>query len=200
MKQILLTLSLSQLQIADPLLKNLLAKFQHAALHDTLTGLPNRLLLKDRLQTGIKKAKRSNKILAVLFIDLDKFKSINDNHGHKTGDLVLKQAASRIQNLLRDSDTVARIGGDEFVVVLEDLKETADAEKVARLIVKKLNEPFLVGKSRLINSCSIGMDVYPRTTTATSLMKNADSALYAAKATGRNCYKMYGETVVEKKP
>jgi diguanylate cyclase (GGDEF)-like protein len=162
------------------------------AYYDTLTDIPNRKLLSDRLQQAISIAKRDEKRLAVMFIDLDKFKPINDELGHYVGDLLLKEVTKRMQDCVRESDTVARIGGDEFIVLLPNIEAVQDAMLVAEKIRHSLNQPFmLVGQSLNISS-STGIAVYPEHgKDEIQLVKNADTAMYIAKVGGRNDVRLY---------
>ena len=167
--------------------KNAEGKIRHLAHYDPLTDLPNRTLFSDRLQQALVAAKRDKEHLALMFVDLDKFKPINDEFGHHVGDLLLKEAAKRMQDCVRESDTVARIGGDEFIVLLPVIEAEQDAILVAEKIREALNRPFvLVGNSLNISS-SAGIAVYPEHgKDETQLVKNADVAMYHAKEGGRN--------------
>lgn len=167
-------------------------RIQHLAHYDPLTDLPNRTLFTDRLQQALAIAKRDKAHLALMFIDLDKFKPINDTLGHDVGDLVLKEVAQRIQNCLRESDTVARIGGDEFIVLLPVIETEQGALGVAEKIRHLLNQPIeLAGRSLDISS-STGVAIYPvHGIDEKQLIKNADTAMYYAKAGGRNNVKIY---------
>lgn len=168
------------------------ARIRHLAHHDALTGLPNRLLLQDRLEQAIRQAQRNNEYAAVLFFDLDRFKLINDTLGHEIGDGLLRLVAQRCQQAVRETDTVARQGGDEFVVVLPNLKDPQDAGLIARKILAAITQPCHLGIHELTVTCSIGIAVYPEDGTSGSiLLRNADAAMYRAKASGRNCYQFY---------
>ncbi|MDD5329801.1 MAG: EAL domain-containing protein [Sulfuricella sp.] len=162
------------------------------AQHDMLTGLPNRAMLTEHLHQALAHASRHERRVAVLFIDLDRFKNINDALGHDTGDILLKSAAARLLGSVRESDTVARLGGDEFVVVLPDADGERDATAVAHKILDALSNPFeLTGKEFNISG-SIGISLYPEDgSDSTSLVKNADTAMYNAKGSGRNTYRFY---------
>lgn len=165
---------------------------QHLAHYDQLTDLPNRTLYADRLQQALVSAKRDKTKLAVMFIDLDKFKPINDTLGHNVGDLVLKEVAKRMQSCLRESDTVARIGGDEFVVLLPQIEVEQDAMNVAEKIRCALNLPIEAMGQRLEISSSTGVAIYPEHgVEEKALMKNADTAMYYAKTGGRNNVRIY---------
>jgi len=162
-------------------------RIQRVAHHDSLTGLPNRLLLNDRLDQAISLARRDSRQFALLYLDLDKFKPVNDTLGHAAGDQLLKEVAARIRHLLRESDTLARVGGDEFIVILPDIAGRAVAETVVRKIVSALAAPFLLGdpKHSIEIGASIGIAVYPADGNgADALVKAADNAMYSAKQTG----------------
>jgi diguanylate cyclase (GGDEF)-like protein/PAS domain S-box-containing protein len=165
---------------------------QHMAQYDALTHLPNRALFNDRLRQAIAAAQRNKARLALMFIDLDKFKPVNDTYGHGVGDLLLKEVALRIQDCLRESDTAARIGGDEFVVLLPAIETHQDVSKVGQKILHALNQPFALAGHTLEISGSIGVAVYPQHGKDEKLLvKSADIAMYHAKKNGRNNVKMY---------
>ncbi len=159
----------------------------HLAMHDNLTKLPNRILLEDRLHQATENAKRDNSRFSVLFLDLDGFKSVNDSFGHFIGDLLLIEVAERIRDCLRACDTIARIGGDEFVLLL-DADEPASAATVADKLVTTIRQPFMIGDLELRVSASIGIAFYPGSDEHRDLLKDADAAMYHAKDMGRNCY------------
>ncbi len=163
------------------------------AFYDTLTGLPNRNLLKDRLERTVVTARRQSTIFALLYVDLDGFKAVNDGFGHAAGDEVLAQAARRLENAVRESDTVGRLGGDEFVVLQTHLHDPSGALVLADRLIRALNEPYVNASGELLPAigASIGISVYPaHGTTADEVLTNADAALYAAKngGRGRACY------------
>lgn len=159
---------------------------------DTLTDLPNRNMFRDRLNQEMKKSDREVSPLALLLIDLDKFKEVNDTLGHAVGDLLLQEAAQRIRSCVRESDTLARLGGDEFTVVLSGISETGNIEDVAQKIVGKLAEPFRLGSEMAYVSASIGITLYPDDAKdIDALMKNADQAMYVAKNKGRNRFSYF---------
>jgi len=165
---------------------------QHMAQYDALTHLPNRALFSDRLQQAITAAERNSTRLALMFIDLDRFKPVNDTFGHAVGDLLLKDVALRIQDCLRESDTVARIGGDEFVVLLPVIESEQDAGKVGKKILDALKQPFELAGHTLKIGSSIGVAVYPDHGSEEKLLvRSADIAMYHAKNNGRNNVKMY---------
>jgi diguanylate cyclase (GGDEF)-like protein/PAS domain S-box-containing protein len=152
---------------------------------DALTGLPNRRMLRDRLDHEIKKAQRSSESLALLFIDLDRFKEINDTLGHHVGDELLIEASRRLECCVRESDTIGRLGGDEFTVLVGQLHSTLDVERLANAIIEKLAEPYQLGDELVTSSASIGIAVYPDDATQSAqLLQYADQAMYAAKGQG----------------
>jgi diguanylate cyclase (GGDEF)-like protein/PAS domain S-box-containing protein len=154
---------------------------------DSLTSLPNRQMFYDRLDQDIKKASRAIKPLALMFLDLDQFKEINDTLGHDKGDLLLREVACRLAGCIRETDTVARLGGDEFTIILNELDGSSSADRVAQDILQKIATPFQLGDEIVYISASIGITFYPEdATTVESLLKNADQAMYAAKNQGRN--------------
>ena len=164
----------------------------HQANYDALTALPNRNMFQDRLSQELKKARRDGLFLALLFIDLDQFKEINDRFGHEMGDALLVEAASRIAACVRASDTLARLGGDEFVVILPGLDNVTSAERVAQQIIATLNRPFLLGGASGSVSASIGIALHPSDAgDPEHLLRNADQAMYAAKNGGRNRYSYF---------
>jgi diguanylate cyclase (GGDEF)-like protein/PAS domain S-box-containing protein len=164
--------------------------------YDHLTQLPNRRLFRDRLEQSIKLAHRSNDSLALLFIDLDRFKAINDTLGHDTGDKLLIEAAERINQCVRETDTVARMGGDEFTVILSQISDVSYAGKVAASIIQKLTEPFKIDGAELNVSASIGVAFYPEDgDNSEQLLKNADIAMYAAKNSGRGRFNTFEASI-----
>ena len=172
------------------------ARIHHMAYHDSLTGLPNRALLADRLDRAMLSAQRTDRGLAVMFIDLDRFKTINDSLGHMTGDALLKEVANRLCGAVRASDTVARLGGDEFVVLLPGIRNTDESSTVAQKIIDALAAPFPLEGRMLHISPSIGICMYPDDgNDVATLMRNADAAMYHAKAAGRNNYQYFTQTM-----
>ena len=160
---------------------------QRIAHHDSLTGLPNRLLFNDRLAQSIRLARRDKRGFALLFLDLNKFKQVNDTLGHDAGDELLQQVAARIRGQLRDSDTLARVGGDEFTVILPDVATLEDAETVARKIVAALSAPIRLERhERSVEiGVSVGVALYPSDAAdADALISAADAAMYSAKQAG----------------
>ena len=169
-------------------------ELEHRAFHDALPGLPNRLMLRDRLSQAIARAERHRSVLAVLFIDLDRFKAINDTLGHQIGDAVLQSVASRITDQLRKSDTVAREGGDEFLVLLEDVGSVQNAALVAAKLLHSLDQPYVIGSHSLHCSGSIGVAMYPDDgASAGELIKHADAAMFDSKGEGRNQVHFFSE-------
>ncbi|MEE2733322.1 MAG: EAL domain-containing protein [Pseudomonadota bacterium] len=165
---------------------------EHIAHHDGLTGLPNRTLMQDRLQTSLLRMKRQGGGLAVLVLDLDRFKRINDTLGHLAGDQLLKTVAKRLLQSVRESDTVCRMGGDEFVVLLPDIQTVSDVERVCRKILELVAKPITVGLNNLVVTPSIGFSLYPEHgDSSETLLKHADMAMYHAKQSGRSGYKAF---------
>ncbi len=171
---------------------------QYLANHDSLTNLANRTLLNDRLTHSIKQAERNHKKLAMLFIDLDYFKEVNDSLGHNVGDKVIQAVANRLRLLVRASDTLARLGGDEFTILIEDLTEEQNASHLADRIISGLRQSITVNHHQLHLGCSIGISIYPDNgMTPTDLLKNADAAMYRAKNLGRNNFQYYSREMTE---
>jgi diguanylate cyclase (GGDEF)-like protein/PAS domain S-box-containing protein len=172
-------------------------ELRYLANYDTLTGLPNRTLLGERLAHAVIRARRQTTKIAVLFLDLDRFKHVNDSMGHAMGDRLLKAAGARLRLTVRDTDTVARLGGDEFTVVLEDIHTVTQAERVAQKILESFSQPLeLDGRQDVVISPSIGIALYPdHGQVPTDLLKFADTAMYQAKDRGRNTYQVYAETM-----
>jgi diguanylate cyclase len=168
------------------------AALQHQATHDALTGLPNRLLFIDRLGREIAHAERDGHIFAVLVVDLDRFKVINDTLGHGPGDLLLIEIARRLSSAIRSADTVARTGGDEFLLLLTDIREAADAAVIAAKIISELDKPVSISGTEAHTSASIGISVYPADgSDSDTLVAHADEAMYFAKQTGRNSFQFF---------
>jgi diguanylate cyclase (GGDEF)-like protein/PAS domain S-box-containing protein len=172
-------------------------RIHQLAYYDSLTGLPNRSLLVDRLSQALSQAKRFSRSLAILFLDLDDFKRINDTLGHHAGDELLRQAGRRLVGCVRTGDTISRQGGDEFVIVLAEIGQPADADRAAEKVVRAMETPFEVAGQALTVTVSIGISVYPinGTDDVHELMKKADIAMYAAKRAGRNRYEFYAPAV-----
>lgn len=167
-------------------------KIEFLALHDVLTGLPNRNLFINRLEVSVERAKRNNHMIALMFIDLDGFKAVNDTYGHKTGDNVLIETSKRIVKCHRKIDTTARIGGDEFVTILEDIKDKKSIEVIAKRIISALNKKFISDGSECYIGCSIGISMCPNDTEDIDiLIKKADIAMYNVKNTVKNNYCFY---------
>ncbi|MCX5724695.1 MAG: diguanylate cyclase [Nitrospirae bacterium] len=162
------------------------------ATHDALTGLPNRRLLQDRIAQSLAHARRNKNKLAVLFLDLDHFKTINDSLGHDAGDLLLKCVSTKLTAAVRGEDTVARQGGDEFIILLTDINEAKDAEAVAQKILNELLEPVTINDQELQIGASIGIALFPSDgNDSTTLLKHSDAAMYRAKQSGRNKHQFY---------
>jgi len=164
------------------------AQLERAAQYDGLTGLPNRNLLGDRLEQALARARRNRQLISLFYLDLDRFKDINDARGHAAGDALLKAFAERLNACVRETDTVARLGGDEFVILLEDVREDGDARAVADKIIDAMRREFHVDSKALRVTTSIGVAFTRGDTTSEDLMKQADAALYEAKGAGRNRY------------
>jgi len=166
------------------------------AMHDALTGLPNRLMFNERLARAIAQARRYSRSLAVLFVDLDRFKVINDTLGHEAGDSLLKEAAQRLTDNLRAEDSVARLGGDEFVVLLSEVADPLYVGAVSRKLIDALAAPFTIGGREYCITASIGVSAFPEDgTDPATLLKNADIAMYRAKERGKNCFEFYSAQI-----
>jgi diguanylate cyclase (GGDEF)-like protein/PAS domain S-box-containing protein len=171
-------------------------RIRHMAHHDSLTGLPNRALLHDRIGQAIVQAQRNPRVFALLFIDLDRFKTVNDSLGHQVGDRLLQTVAERLMACTRGSDTIARIGGDEFVVVLSDLNQPEDARHVAQKVLDTLSAPVLIDTHELRVTPSVGICAYPYDgEDVETLMRNADTAMYHAKQMGRNNFQFFTQAM-----
>ncbi|HZF71651.1 sensor domain-containing protein, partial [Sulfuricurvum sp.] len=167
-------------------------QLRYQATHDALTRLPNRILFQDRLQMAIKKNHRKKEKIAVLFVDLDHFKQINDSLGHHVGDKLLIHVAKRLQSILRESDTIARMGGDEFNILLDEISDPEILIDISEKLIHAFKEPFSIDQHRLYTTLSIGISIYPEDgKTPETLLKNADTAMYRAKNEGRNTYQFY---------
>lgn len=168
------------------------AFLSHRALHDPLTGLPNRVLLLDRLEGALARLRRHSSFLAVLYLDLDRFKTVNDNLGHEIGDRLLHEVARRLQDTLRPSDSVARLGGDEFAAILPDLHDLGEATQIAERLLAAVSEPVDLGEGELVTTVSIGIaDGGDGSTSAAELLRRADFAMYTAKDRGRARVEVY---------
>jgi diguanylate cyclase (GGDEF)-like protein/PAS domain S-box-containing protein len=176
-------------------------RIRQLAYYDALTGLPNRRLFKERLDQALLQALRQERTVAVMFLDLDHFKQINDTHGHDVGDALLKIIADRLAACVRGGDTVARQGGDEFVVVLAEISQPDDAARVAEKLAAGVAQPLAIGALTLAPTASIGIALYPtHGRDATTLMRHADAALYAVKAAGRNGWRIHAPATVPPEP
>jgi diguanylate cyclase (GGDEF)-like protein/PAS domain S-box-containing protein len=166
------------------------------AFFDVLTGLPNRALFNDRLRQELAKAHRHNQLLTIMFLDLDRFKVINDTFGHNTGDLFLQAVSERLKCIVREGDTVSRLGGDEFILLFPDIKNIEDATAIAKKIIEKLSEVFILSDKELYITASIGISFFPQNgNDVETLVKHADTAMYYAKGEGRNNYQFYTPTI-----
>lgn len=168
----------------------------HQAHYDHLTNLPNRHLLQNRLEEAMERADRSKLPVGLLFIDLDNFKHVNDTSGHSTGDLLLNEAAKRVARCVRHDDTVARFGGDEFMVVMSDIRDVDVLERTCEKILNELQQPFLINRDTFFISASIGVTLYPNDGGAfEELLSHADQAMYEAKKMGKNCFQFFTESI-----
>jgi diguanylate cyclase (GGDEF)-like protein len=167
-------------------------KLSQLANYDSLTGLANRLLFRERLDRALIRADRSKALVALLVIDLDRFKNVNDSLGHDAGDQLLVSVANRLKKCTREGDTIARLGGDEFTIIMEDLKNIDDVVKIADKVLNFMKKEFDINSHEIFVTPSIGITIYPiDDTNASHLFINADSAMYEAKESGRNCYRFY---------
>jgi diguanylate cyclase (GGDEF)-like protein/PAS domain S-box-containing protein len=175
--------------------KRMEEQIRHMAQHDTLTGLPNRNLLQDRYQQCFYRAEREHRQFAILMMDLDGFKTVNDTLGHDMGDVLLQQVANRLEQCIRKIDTLCRLGGDEFIMLLGELHQREDATRVAETVLRTLNQPFILEQDRVARiGVSIGISLYPTNgATLDDLLKSADIAMYRAKKNGRNRYEFFAE-------
>jgi diguanylate cyclase (GGDEF)-like protein len=175
-------------------LSNANQHLQFLATHDNLTGLPNRFLFFDRLDQAIKKSRRQKHRFALLFIDLDDFKNVNDSFGHVTGDKVLQKVAGYLDNTVRDSDTVARLAGDEFTIILDNVRSIADVETIAQKTLKAVSQPIETEQATIVMTVSIGISVFPEHgEDAEILLRKADTAMYSIKDGEKNSYSLYEE-------
>ncbi len=183
---------LAQIENRDQELRNKQNRLDYLAHHDTLTNLPNRLLFQDRLHHAITKARRMQQTIALFFLDLDRFKNINDSLGHDVGDQILQEVAKRLTSIVRESDTLARLGGDEFVITLEQNAESSKIIIAAQKILQTLSTAFHIDANELYITTSIGISLYPDNgLTSEALMKTADMAMYRAKEKGRNNFQFF---------
>ena len=165
---------------------------KHLAMHDAVTGLPSRLLFMERLEHAVVQAQRHGRRLALMFIDLDRFKIVNDTLGHEAGDMLLKGVSGRLKLRLRESDTVARLGGDEFVMLLEEIASKENALSIGQKLIGELCEPYPISGQEVTVTASIGVSTYPEDgADAATLLRHADAAMYRAKAKGRNVCELY---------
>ncbi len=178
--------------------KKLTEYVNHLAHHDQLTGLPNRVLLDDRMRQAIQRAKRNRHKVAVFMVDIDHFKRINDSLGHSAGDALLDAVAKKLCSAVRQTDTVARMGGDEFVIVMPEFRDQKDAERCAEAIIQKVATPVVLGNREVNVTVSVGLCIFPDCARdADSLLKNADAAMYEAKEGGRNSFHVFNEGMIE---
>jgi diguanylate cyclase (GGDEF)-like protein len=178
---------------AEQVLEASVLHLRHRSQHDPLTGLPNRLLFEERLELALAGAERYERKVAVLFIDLDGFKAINDAHGHSCGDVVLKEVAQRLHDALRTSDTLARMHGDEFVVLLPDVGGRDAIASLTTTLLAEMTRPVVIGDATARVTASIGVSLFPKNARhAHGLMNAADAAMYHAKASGKNTVRFFG--------
>lgn len=164
------------------------------AYFDMLTNLPNRFLLNDRLSQAICQARRYHQQTALVYVDLDGFKKVNDNHGHTVGDIMLQKCARRMQDCLRENDTVARLGGDEFLLILTGIRDKADIPKIVDKVRIALAAPYIINSLRINSSASMGTAIYPLDgVDPEALLNQADQAMYSAKQLGGNAHCFYAE-------
>jgi len=172
--------------------KDFEVKLEHLANHDPLTGLPNRLLFMDRLSHAMEISKRSQSKTALIFIDIDGFKPVNDTHGHNVGDVLLQKIASRLQSCVRTSDTVARVGGDEFVMIIENIADIDRAMKIAEKALLLMRKTFIIDDLECQVGASLGLSIFPDDSVdLDELTRQADAAMYHAKKSGRNRISIY---------
>jgi diguanylate cyclase (GGDEF)-like protein len=187
-----LRLALARLEAENENIRRSHARIDALAHHDALTGLPNRLLARDRLEQAVALARRASGAVALLFLDLDNFKAVNDSLGHAAGDRLLCEVAARLREVLRASDTVSRLGGDEFLVVIGGVEDKESIAAAALKIIGRLSEPFQVDATEISPTCSVGIAVYPADgEDFDTLLRHADLAMYRAKDTGRNAFRFY---------
>ena len=180
------------LKLMEQELKTAKAEAELLATHDFLTGLPNRVLLQDRITQALALAKRQQSMLAVLSLDIDDFKKVNDTYGHREGDRLLVEIASRMKGTLRDEDTVARFGGDEFIALIPEISSESQMKIVADRLLAAMKQPLRLGSETTTPACSMGIALYPaHGATPDALVNNSDRALYAAKRRGKNCYAFF---------
>lgn len=183
---------ISERKLAENALREQQSRLNYMAFHDALTALPNRSLFYDRIYHGLARARRSNTKVALMLLDIDRFKIVNDSLGHDAGDMLLKAIAMRLNECVRDMDTVARLGGDEFVVVLEGIHNVEDVSSVAAKLLTSLSRPLEISSHDISTTVSIGVSIFPDDGSDTDeLLKNADIAMYKAKEAGKNNYQFY---------
>lgn len=174
-------------------------KLRHMATHDALTGLPNKTMIGDRLTHAIEQAERNMQQIAVLFLDLNNFKHINDSLGHPVGDALLRSVADTLKDCVRKGDTIGRFGGDEFIIIMEGIKDTKDINFIAQQVLEKISQPFQAAGHEISTSTSIGISVFPHDAIdADTLLKNADAAMYRAKKRGGSQFQFFTQDMTEK--
>jgi len=187
-----------QLSVQNEQLEETMRSMKHLAYHDVLTGLPNRRLFEERVATSFMRAKRNDEMVSVMFLDIDRFKYINDHYGHRAGDALLQDVATRLGSCLHESGTVSRQGGDEFTILLEGIRQPRDVVDMVNGIFDSMKEPFTLEGQEIHITSSIGIAVYPNDgTDLETLMKHADNAMYRAKESGRNRFQFYASGMNE---
>lgn len=173
-------------------------KLSHISMHDPLTQLPNRRLLMDRIEQAIQRKSRSEEMFGVFFIDLDHFKDVNDLFGHINGDKLLIEVAKRMKKVIRKGDTLSRLGGDEFILIIENGTNSVYFSKIAKKIQQLFEEPFSINEEKIMSTCSIGISLFPQDgDNAELLLRNADAAMYAAKSGGRNQFQFFTQAMIQ---
>jgi diguanylate cyclase (GGDEF)-like protein len=186
----------AEIEASRELIRQSEARYKSLALYNSLTGLPSRVLFQEHLTRAIAYAEKEHRLVALLFIDLDWFKTVNDHGGHESGDIVLTETGQRLVSCVRDEGIVARIGGDEFVVMLEGLAERQAAVRMAERILAVMGNPFRVKGQSIVVGASIGISIYPfHGENIDTLLKNADAAMYGVKRRGRNGWGYYNNRV-----
>jgi diguanylate cyclase (GGDEF)-like protein len=181
----------TRLKRLEGALRNEKVRAEHLATHDFLTGLPNRVLLVDRILQALALARRHHLMVGVLCLDIDDFKKVNDTYGHAAGDRLITEMASRMRKSLRETDTVTRLGGDEFLLLAPAITSIAQVETITRHVLDEARHPLRIGEATLSPTASVGIALYPaHGTTPEELMASADRALYAAKRLGKNGYQI----------
>lgn len=173
-------------------------KLSHISMHDPLTHLPNRRLLMDRIEQAIQHKSRTKEMFGIFFIDLDHFKDINDLFGHINGDKLLIEVAKRMKKVIRKGDTLSRLGGDEFILIIENGAHSIYFSKIAKKIQQLFEEPFIINEQKIMSACSIGISLFPQDgEDAELLLRNAYTAMYASKSGGRNQFQFFTQAMMQ---